>query len=160
LGISEFPAGRVARCIDGPYSIAIEGGKTLLQARRRAEGAERMNANPPIRGRRSALAVFATAFAVTVGFAHAAEGPLEGEWGGLDARGATAQVMVTSSKILGFFWGGDYRETGSAKVYDGGARIEFTFARGAASLVKTAAGARLTIREVGRSPNPIDLKKD
>jgi hypothetical protein len=106
--------------------------------------------------RRSAVA----AVVGSAGFGHAAEGPLEGEWGGLDARGATAQVMVTSDKVLGFFWGGDYRETGPSKVYDGGARIEFTFATGAASLVKTPAGARLTIREVGRSPNPIDLKKD
>jgi len=52
--------------------------------------------------RRSALA----ALVVSAGFGHAAEGPLEGEWGGLDARGATAQVMVTSDNILGFFWGG------------------------------------------------------
>jgi len=106
--------------------------------------------------RRSALA----ALVVSAGFGHAAEGSLEGEWGGLDARGATAQVMVTSNNILGFFWGGDYQEAGPSRVYDGGGRIEFAFATGAASLVKTPAGARLTIREVGRSPNPIDLKKD
>jgi hypothetical protein len=110
--------------------------------------------------RRSAVAALAAALVVSAGCSYAAEGPLEGEWGGLDARGATAQVMVTSDNILGFFWGGDYRETGPSKVYAGGARIEFTFATGAASLVKTPAGARLTIREVGRSPNPIDLKKD
>jgi hypothetical protein len=115
-----------------------------------------MKAISRMRSRRSAVA----ALVVSAGFGHAAEGPLEGEWGGLDARGATAQVMVTSDNILGFFWGGDYRETGPSKVYDDGARIEFTFATGAASLVKTPAGARLTIREVGRSPNPIDLKKD
>ena len=119
-----------------------------------------MNENSPICGRRSVLAVFVAAFVVSTRFTYAAEGPLSGEWGGLDARGATAQVMVTSNKILGFFWGGDYQETGPSSVYDGGARIEFTFATGAASLVKTAAGARLTIREVGRSPHPIDLKKD
>ena len=106
--------------------------------------------------RRSALA----ALLVSAGFGHAAEGPLEGEWGGLDARGATAQVMVTSNNILGFFWGGDYRDTGPSRVYDGGARIEFTFATGAATLDKTPAGARLTIREVGRPSNTIDLKKD
>jgi hypothetical protein len=104
------------------------------------------------------LAALAAIFAA--GVAYAGEGALEGEWGGLDARGATAQVMVASAKILGFFWGGDYQEAGPSRAYDGGARIEFTFATGAATLVKTPAGARLTIREVGHAPNSIDLKKD
>jgi hypothetical protein len=104
------------------------------------------------------LAALAAVFAV--GAAHAGEGALEGEWGGLDAHGATAQVMVTSNEILGFFWGGDYQDAGPSHAYDGGARIEFTFRAGAATLVKTATGARLTIREVGHPPNRIDLKKD
>ena len=117
-----------------------------------------MHANSPICRRRSVLAALATVFAA--GAAYAGEGALEGEWGGLDAHGATAQVMVTSDKILGFFWGGDYQDAGPSRAYDGGARIEFTYPTGAATLVKTAAGARLTIREVGHPPNPIDLKKD
>src|SRR5271156_6649349 len=102
--------------------------------------------------RRSATVALATALLVSAGRSYAVEGPLEGEWGGLDARGATAQVMVTSNNILGFFWGGDYQEAGPSRVYDGGGRSEIAFL--------TRAGARLTIREVGRSPNPIDLKKD
>jgi hypothetical protein len=117
-----------------------------------------MHATSLICGRRSVLAALAAVFAA--GAACAGEGALEGEWGGLDAHGATAQVMVASDKILGFFWGGDYQDAGPSRAYDGGARIEFTYPTGAATLVKTPAGARLTIREVGHAPNSIDLKKD
>jgi len=119
-----------------------------------------MQAGGPRELRRVVLGLIASSLIAVASGAFAAAGPLEGEWGGLDARGATAQVMVSSGKILGFFWGGDYRETGSSRVFDGGARIEFSFATGSASLVKTASGARLTIQDLGRAPNAIDLKKD
>jgi len=119
-----------------------------------------MQAGGPRERRRVVMGLLASIFVAAASGASAAASPLEGEWGGLDARGATAQVMVTSGKIIGFFWGGDYRETGPARVFDGGSRIEFSFATGSASLVKTTTGARLTIRDLGRAPNPIDLKKD
>jgi hypothetical protein len=119
-----------------------------------------MNAKHGLWRRRAVLTALFPAFFAFAGLASAGEGPLEGEWGGLDARGATAQVIVTSGKILGFFWGGDYRDTGPSRVSERGGRIDFTFATGSASLLKTPAGARLTIKEAGRAPNSIELKKD
>ena len=119
-----------------------------------------MKANSPRAHRRAFLGAVLAALLGGFGVAKAGASPLEGEWGGLDARGATAQVIVTAGRVIGFFWGGDYRETRAWRVSDNGARIEFTFAIGAASLVRTPGGARLTIREVGRAPVSLDLKKD
>jgi hypothetical protein len=119
-----------------------------------------MKANSAAGPRRAFAAALFAALLAGFGAAEAGTSPLEGEWGGLDSRGATAQVIVTSGNVVGFFWGGDYRETRPARAYDGGARIEFTFATGIASLLKTPGGARLTIREVGRAPVSVDLKKD
>ena len=83
-----------------------------------------MKANSSGGQRRAFLAALSGVWLASFGAAKAGSSPLEGEWGGLDARGATAQVIVTAGKIDGFFWGGDYRQTGLARVYDNGARID------------------------------------
>ncbi len=119
-----------------------------------------MNAKSTDTARRALLLALPVVVLALVPAARAGERTLEGEWGGLDARGQTAQVVVVSGKILGFFWGGDYRDTDAARLLERGSRIDFKFATGAATLIKTPEGARLTVREVGRAPNSIDLRKN
>ncbi len=56
----------------------------------------------------AAFAVLLSLFAATAVAGGA--GPLEGTWGGADARGRAAQIIVAGDSVIGVYWIDDYRD--------------------------------------------------
>ena len=86
--------------------------------------------------------------------------PLEGTWGGADAHGRTAQVIIAGHSVIGVFWIDDYHDATNARFSEGGARLDFEVAARKATLVRAGAGARINVREPNGDTVSIDLKKD
>ncbi len=91
--------------------------------------------------------------------AAALAGPLEGQWGGVAENGDTAQVTVTNDAVIGFFWDGDYADADGSRMTQRGRQLDFSFAKGKATLKSTPHGARILIRERGKPDVGVDLTK-
>ena len=109
-------------------------------------------------------AIVSAAFAVFLGVfpprALAAAGPLEGSWGGADAQGRTAQVIIAGDSVIGVYWAHDYHDAANPRFSQGGARLDFEVVGQKATLVRLGAGARITVREPNGAAISINLKKD
>jgi len=109
--------------------------------------------------------VVSAAFAVFMGLLPASAfaggaGPLEGTWGGADAHGRTAQIIVAGDSVIGVYWIDDYHDAANPRFSQGGARLDFELAGRKAALVRAGTGARITVREPNGAEISINLKKD
>jgi hypothetical protein len=86
--------------------------------------------------------------------------PMEGTWGGADARGRTAQVTVVGNQVIGVFWGEDYHDAKNVRSSKNGARLDFTIDGANATFVRDPNRGRITVHETDGRAISIDLKKD
>ena len=106
----------------------------------------------------AALAVFVGVFAAPTLAGGA--GPLDGSWGGADAHGRSAQVVIAGDSVIGVYWIDDYHDAANPRFSDGGARLDFDVGGRKATLVRAGAGARITVRAPNGGAVSINLKKD
>jgi hypothetical protein len=94
------------------------------------------------------------------GAALAADAPsFDGTWGGAQGE-LSAQVIVSSSAVIGFFWRTDYAETSKVKLSSDGRTLSFDFAGGHAVLSRIdATSASLDVTE-GAKVTRLTLKRD
>lgn len=85
---------------------------------------------------------------------------LDGSLGGVNPQRETAQVIITGSSVIGFYWHGDYMDATSAKFSQDGWQVDFNFTQGSASLKRKGSGAQITIQESGKDISTFNLKKD
>ncbi len=106
--------------------------------------------------------VAGVAFAISAGVAAAPAlaGPLEGTWGGADAHGRSAQVVIAGDSVIGVYWIDDYHDAANPRFSEGGARLDFEVVGRKATLVRQGAGARITVREPKGGALSINLKRD
>ena len=86
--------------------------------------------------------------------------PLDGQWGGANAQGFTAQVSMTDGKLTDVYWANDYREPQDIRYSQGGARIDFTLDGKNASVTLTPTAGKMTAPGLDGRPLTIDMKKD
>jgi hypothetical protein len=80
----------------------------------------------------------------------AAAPSFDGTWGGAEGD-LSAQVIVSGTSVIGFFWRTDYAETRDAKLSADGRSLSFDFAGGRAVLTRDAeTSATLVVTEGGR----------
>ena len=89
-----------------------------------------------------------------------AAGPLEGSWGGADAQGRTAQVIIAGDSVIGVYWMNDYHDAANTRFSHGGARLDFEVVGRKATLVRSGADARITVKEPDGAVVSINLKRD
>jgi hypothetical protein len=83
----------------------------------------------------------------------------EGEWGGAVGQ-RSAQVIVTSGEVIGFYWGNDYTDTSNAKFSADGRVLSFDFAAGHATLTRTGATTATLEVRAGDKTQQAPLKRD
>jgi len=86
--------------------------------------------------------------------------PMEGSWGGADARGRTAQITIVGDQVIGVYWGNDYHDAENVRFSNGGAQLDFTIDGAKATFVRDPVGGRITVHETDGRVISIDLKKD
>jgi hypothetical protein len=86
--------------------------------------------------------------------------PMEGTWGGADAKGQTAQITIVGNKVIGVFWEQDYHDAQNVRFSKNGAQLDFTINGAKATFVHDAFRGRITVRETDGRVTSIDLKKD
>ena len=90
----------------------------------------------------------------------AAEDAFDGSWGGVDAKGHTAQLILASGQVIGFYWRGDYIDASAGKLGPGGASLSFTFADGDAVVSRRGSRMTIVIHDGRLGENRLELKKD
>lgn len=86
--------------------------------------------------------------------------PIEGTWGGADAQGRTAQVIIVGDKVIGVYWGQDYHDAENVRWSKNGAQLDFTIDGARATFVRDPVRGRITVRETDGQVISIELKKD
>ena len=109
--------------------------------------------------RRLALAALAVGFVGAIE-STAGAATLNGQWGGANAQGFTAQVSMTDGKLTDVYWADDYREPQDIHYSNGGARIDFTIDGKKASVTLTKTTGKMTAPGPDGRPLTIDIKKD
>jgi len=106
---------------------------------------------PPILDRRAIwLGLTAAAAMASAARAETAGAAFEGTWRGA-VGDVTAQVIIAGGAIIGFYWGGDYRDGRDVTLAPDGRSLSFAFDGGRATL--TLAGERkaeIVITEAGK----------
>jgi len=103
--------------------------------------------------------------AMAVGFvggllSTASAAPLDGQWGGANAQGFTAQVSMTDGKLTDVYWANDYREPKDVRYSNGGAHMDFTLEGKKASVTLTPTSGQMTAPGFDGRPLTIQMKKD
>ena len=89
-----------------------------------------------------------------------AAGAFDGSWGAQVAPGETMQIVLTSGKVIAFFWQGDYTGTSAGKLAAGGSRLDFTFKGGTVSLAMAGRDLAVTLHGQGDAVRKFVLKRD
>jgi len=87
-------------------------------------------------------------------------GPLEGQWGGSDGKGQTADFDVVGDQVMEFSIGFDYFDVANVKFSNGGQKLDFTFAGGAVTVTRVGAIAKILVRGKRGETLAIDAKKN
>jgi hypothetical protein len=85
---------------------------------------------------------------------------LDGQWGGANAQGFTAQVGMTDGKLTDVYWADDYRTPEDIHYSNGGARMDFTLDGKKATIILTPTKGQMTGPGFDGRPLTIDIKKD
>ena len=89
----------------------------------------------------------------------AAAPSVDGTWGGAEGE-LSAQVIVSSGSVIGFFWRTDYVETQNVKLSADARSLSFDFAGGRALLSRYGeTKATLTVTEGGKVTR-LELARD
>ena len=87
-------------------------------------------------------------------------GPLEGQWGGSDGKGQTADFDVIGDKVMEFSIGFDYFDPENVKFSQGGNQLDFTFSGGAVSVTRVGAIAKIRVHGRHGEALAVDARKN
>ena len=107
------------------------------------------------------LALAATAVGLFGALPSAADAaPLDGQWGGANAQGFTAQVGMTDGNLTDVYWADDYRTPEDIHYSNGGAHIDFTLDGKKAVITLSPTTGKMTAPGPNGRPLTIDMTKD
>lgn len=86
--------------------------------------------------------------------------PMDGTWGGADAKSHSAQLTVLDGKLFSVYLIDNYYDPGNVRTSNNGAEITFTVGKARAVFVRDPQRGHLTVKSPDGRTFEINLKKD